>query len=86
MKLRFYILSGAFCLMAVGIICTDDANAKSGPGSNIIPVEMLLVDTPPPAPRRIAEPGINPKDTTTSVNPVMMEPVNNNPAQTVNPE
>jgi len=85
MKLRFYILTGSAILFAAIFCVGGSAFAKPQPGSTDIPQGVLMIDTPPPV-HHIAEPTMHSIDTSTSSHPVNTEPVNNNPAQTVNPE
>lgn len=83
MNFRFSVFFGCVLVTAVGFFCSDSASAKS-PETICIPHGVLMVDSPPP--RLLLVPTISAKDTSTSLHPVIAEPVNTNPAQTVNPE
>lgn len=83
MKTKIYILSVVVVVLAAVSYLSNDAQAKSTSSTNVIPLEVLLLDSPT---HRIAEPTIPSRDSSTSLHPSTVEPVDNNPTETPNPE
>lgn len=83
MKTKIYILSGVVVALTAVFYLANDAQANSTSSINDMPREMFLLDSPT---HRIAEPTIPSRDSSTSLHPSTIEPVDNNPAETPNPE